>query len=479
VLIRIVAALAIGWLLRFVVGLTPVWWLAWLVPMPLLLLAFRCTPAQARALVALAALIGTSANLGYYRLVVPLPLALLLMAAQALLWVFVVLVTRRIVMSSRSWWTVFAYPVLWVAIDTLMAALLHDGNWGSLAYTQADVLPLLQLTSLLGVAGLLFLVGLVPATLALAIHWRGSLQRGWIAYASTAIFLVAAVTFGELRLRQPLTGDNVVLGLAAVDDAIDPHASGPYAANILQQYDRHVAALAARGARIVVLPEEMARLRPAQAEQWRQHLGALAASHRVWLDAGIGIDDGRRPQNWAWLFAPDGSLSAAYEKHKLAPPERLQHFSRGTDYAVRRIDGHPFGLAICKDMHFASLGRDYGKLGVSVMLVPAWDFNFMDKWLESRTTATRGVENGYAVVRVARESLLSVSDAYGRVLAQRDSSAMPGSTLLVTLPVARQLPTLFTRIGNVFGWLCVVASLVLLIYSVGARPINAAPRDPA
>jgi len=102
---------------------------------------------------------------------------------------------------------------------------------------------------------------------------------------------------------------------------------------------------------------------------------------------------------------------------------------------------------------------------VAAMLVPAWDFNFLDKWLESRTTLTRGVENGYAIVRAGRESLLIVSDAYGRILAQRDSSPLPGSSLVVTIPLSRQLPTVYTRIGDSFGWLCVLAGIVLLICS--------------
>jgi apolipoprotein N-acyltransferase len=463
VLIKVAVAIGTGCLLRFVVGLTPIWWLAWVAPVPLLLLTFRSTQTESPWLVLLAALIGTTANFTFFRLVAPLPVAILMVIGQALLWVFVVRITRKVVMRYQWWWTALAYPVLWVAVDTLMAALLPDGDWGSLAYTQADVLPVLQFTSILGVSGVLFLVTLVPSTLTLAILYGRKLQRGWIAYAGTAVFLVAVVGFGVLRLHTPVDGKPVTVGLASVDDAIAPWSSSQYSANILQQYDRLVGSVAARGAQIVVLPEKIAVLRPPQAQQWRAHLSALAAHYGIWLEAGIGVDDGTRPENWAWLFMPDGTLSARYQKHKMAPPERREDYRSGTDYTVRQIQGQSFGLAICKDMHFASLGRAYGQLGVAAMLVPAWDFNFLDGWLESRTTLTRGVENGYAVVRAGRESLLTVSDAYGRILAQRDSSPLPGSSLVVTMPLARQLPTVYTRIGNSFGWLCVLAGFVLLI----------------
>lgn len=112
-------------------------------------------------------MLGLSANVAYFRLLMPLPAVLAVILVKALLWLLVVLATRRLVLRYRSGWTVLAYPVLWVAIDTLMAALLPDGNWGSLAYSQADNVAILQLAALAGVPGLLFLLCLLPSALAL------------------------------------------------------------------------------------------------------------------------------------------------------------------------------------------------------------------------------------------------------------------------------------------------------------------------
>ena len=80
------------------------------------------------------------------------------------------------------------------------------------------------------------------------------------------------------------------------------------------------------------------------------------------------------------------------------------------------------GLAICTDMHFSALGQAYGAAGAGVMLLPAWDFQ-LDAWMGARMAVRRGVESGYAVLRAAREGVLTVSDAYGRGLAERASSA--------------------------------------------------------
>ncbi len=128
---------------------------------------------------------------------------------------------------------------------------------------------------------------------------------------------------------------------------------------------------------------------------------------------------------------------------------------------MREVEGARYGIAICKDMHFATLGRAYGQRRAAVMLVPAWDFG-LDGWLGARMTAARGIENGYVVVRAAREGLLTVTDAWGRILAEQPSGPQPGRRLRVDVPVPEPMATLYTQVGNLLGWACVaLAALVM------------------
>ena len=192
----------------------------------------------------------------------------------------------------------------------------------------------------------------------------------------------------------------------------------------------------------------------------------------MWIEVGVGIFDGRTPTNWAWLFAPDGSLAASYEKHHMAPPERRDHYASGSDYTLYTIAGERYGLAICKDMHFAALGRAYGERNASIMLVPAWDFAYLDGWIEERTTAFRGIENGYSIVRASREGMLSASDPYGRILAETTSNVFPGRSLLAKVVVADRVHTLYTLTGNLFGWLSVAAAALFLGLGRTSRPAS-------
>ena len=96
--------------------------------------------------------------------------------------------------------------------------------------------------------------------------------------------------------------------------------------------------------------------------------------------------------------------------------------------------GERVGLAICKDMHIPSIGREYG--GAEMMAVPAWDFGH-DGWMGARMTAMRGVENGYAIARSAREGLLGAYDSVGRAIVERATSER-AMVLTASLPIGGQ-----------------------------------------
>lgn len=465
-LLQLAAALAAGLPLYPVLGPQPLAWLAWCAPLPLLLLALRSRRRDAAWMTVVAALLGLSSNIAYFSLLMPAPAVALVLLVKAALWLLVVLATRALVLRYQAGWTVLVYPVLWVALDTMMAALLPDGNWGSLAYSQADHLPMLQAAALAGVPGLLFLLCLAPSALALLLAGG---RRCVPAASASLLVLLLAWAGGAWRLQAMPPVSKTLAGLVAIDDFVGPATPPARAQAVWDQYARHVEQLAGQGAALIVLPEKIAVLAPAQAAVVQQRFDALAQRTGVTITLGIGIDDGGARRNLAWLFAPDGGAPASYQKHHLAPPER--EFLPGARTQVAPVAGRAMGLAICKDMHFASFGRLYGQAGAKadVMLVPAWDFQ-LDAWMGARMTQVRGVENGYAVVRAAREGLLTVSDAYGRVLAQTASSAMPGSVLLAALPARADVTPWASWLGPLFGWSCVAASLLLLWLRLRREP---------
>jgi apolipoprotein N-acyltransferase len=467
-LLLVAGALLIGGALWFVVSLEPIWAIAWFVPGLLLVLALKTEGWTSRGLVAIAALLGMASNYRYLLSVMPMWPALLVLLLQSALWVAVFSATRRIVTAYASAWTVLALPVVMVAADTLLAHFTPDGNWGSLAYTQADLLPIVQLASVFGVGGILFLLMLGNSAIALLLAYGRRLRGA----ATMCLAVLAAIGltlgFGWWRLggaqAREAAGTPVSFGIASVDD----YLMGPLSEksrDVWAQYQAQVQALAGSGAQVVLLPEKIDVLQKPDADGRKAWLAEVARTNKVWLVAGLGVVEDGRKRNEAWWFAPDGRLLSEYRKHFMAPPER--EFIAGREYPVHDIGGVRYGVAICKDMHFSRLGREFGRRGARVMLVPAWDFD-RDADMAANMTRMRGIESGFTVVRSSRQGLLTITDPYGQVLAVARSASLPGTTLFATVKVAPPVATIYTRIGDSLGWACVAAA-ILWSFAAGWR----------
>jgi apolipoprotein N-acyltransferase len=460
-------ALAGGMAMHFAFGLAPVAWLAWFAPAPVLIAALRSMRREALILILLAGLIAASANFHFYQVVMPLAPALLFTVLHALAWTLPLSRGSAALLAWPDWRGLLAYPVLWAGLDTLMAHLLPDGNWISPAYSQAGFLPAAQIVSVAGVPALAFVLALVPSAIAL-LMLRGIRDRvGWVGLGAAALITSACIGSGQARLAAPSVSSRTLVGLAAIDDFIGPRKPLAAKERVWSQYERHIARLAHDGAQLVVLPEKIAVLDPQAAAGIRDRMAKSAAASHVWLMVGIGIDDGSKRENIAWLFTPGGHLADRYQKHHLAPPER--EFVPGTDFSTRTIGEHTYGLAICKDMHFSGMGLSYARRGADVLLVPAWDFG-EDGIYEARLSALRGLESGFSMVRNAREGMMTVTDPYGRVRAETRSAPMPGKLLMSTVPGGGPVRTAYSVIGDAFGWACVALCLPLVL--LGRRKVE-------
>jgi apolipoprotein N-acyltransferase len=323
----------------------------------------------------------------------------------------------------------------------------------------------------------LFLLLWVNSAIALLILGAWQWSGGRVAISAVGVALACAGVFGVARLNSAdstagYSGKSVTYGIVSIDDFA--RVDSGLSRSIWQQYRLEVASLAAAGARIILLPEKINQMPSASAELLKVELAAMARDNRVWLVAGLGVDTATGRRNEAWWFSPDGTLVTNYLKHFMAPPER--EFVSGSEFPVNRIEGVNHAVAICKDMHFASLGREFGARDAAVMLVPAWDFHD-DAWMAANMTKMRGVENGYAVVRSSRDGLLSVTDAWGRVLAVKASAPMPGASLLATVNVGPRVPTIYTKMGDTLGWFCVAGFSLLIPWSFLRRRRGAAAKE--
>ncbi|WP_219507119.1 nitrilase-related carbon-nitrogen hydrolase [Nonomuraea ceibae] len=454
-LIPLVAALASAVLLHFGTGLHPVAWLTWLAPLPVLVAAPRVGAGLAFASGALAWLGGQLQLWPYFAgtLEMPALVAAGLLGGPALLYGLGVLLHRSLLARRRPLTAALAVPALWVGVEYLMARAGPHGAWWSLAYTQADVLPVLQTASVTGVWGITFLLLFAPAAVA-ALLAPGATHRLHVAVTAGALAaLVAAYGFTRLGAAQDGEGHRTV-ALISTDHPRDTEKlDSPQGRDLLRRYGQAVDAAAARGAEIVVLPEktfeaDTPRLPP--------------AGPGVEVVTGVALGAGATRTNTA-LATPTG---VRYDKHHLIPGLESE-FTPGR--ALAFLDRTTLGLIICKDLDFPWLVRQYRQAGATALLAPAWDFDD-DAWLHSRMAMVRGVESGLSVARAARQGFLTVSDTRGRVLAEARSGE-PGvntantantvNTVYAALP-RQGASTVYTSLGDWAAW----SSIALLIVAL-------------
>jgi len=442
-------------------GLDPRWPLTWLSPVPVLAFALRARASSAVAAFVAWALGGL--NLwGYYRTVlgVPLPVVLVAIAVPALAFAGLVLLMRVLTRRGRVLLAALALPAGWTAFEFALSRLSPHGTYGSLAYTQIDCLPVIQVASLQGISGITFLLMLVPS--AVAVVTLPTAARGRLRIlGTTAALLALALAYGGWRLIRDKAGrTSVTVGLAAADRPEQPLPAGTQAAQeLMRGYSLERARLAWRGAEILVLPETVVRTGADGLTAVHEDLGATKGPLLV---LGTDLMGAGGETNAAVAFVPGKPAPALYAKQHLLPPFESRYHP-GRELTLLDTRWGRLGLAICKDMDFPPLGRRYAERGASLLLVPAWDFD-ADGWLHSRMAVLRGVEGGFAVARAARRGRLTISDDRGRIVADAASADAPVVSVLGNVGV-RAERTPYTRLGDWFGWL---ACGLLAVAVVGA-----------
>jgi apolipoprotein N-acyltransferase len=434
-------------------GLGEIWPLAWLAPAPVLWLAFQ-EPRRHAFLPAAAAFFLGSLNLfGFLSRILPAPILLVLLVLPALVFGAVVVFAGRAVRTLSPFAAVVAFPAAWTSYEFLVSLVSPHGTALSLAYSQAEVQPLVQVVSVTGLWGLTFLLTLVPSAIALALTRRAKAPLG-----GTAVLLAMVVALGAVRLHQGPMQPTVRVGLAVTDRDIGrvfDTEDRATALAIAHGYRDRIAALSRDGARVVVLPEKMTGVTPASGPEVAAALGDQARLSHVALVAGLNRVGIEPPRNVALVWMPDGRQIIEYDKHHMLPGPETGYLV-GRQPGLFTAEGQAWGVAICKDMDFQGWSRRYGDRGVRILAVPAWDF-VIDGRLHFRMALVRSVENGFALVRAAEQGLLTVSDGYGRIVASMPSGSEPDARLVADVAPGPGA-TFYTRGGDWFGWLSVVVA---------------------
>jgi apolipoprotein N-acyltransferase len=373
------------------------------------------------------------------------------------------LVTSRL----KGFVSTLVFPLAWVTMQYIMTMVSPYSSFGSLAYTQYGNLPLLQILSVTGLSGITFLL----AWFASVVNWAWEQQlewnkvwRGVVTYAGILAVLLLA---GGASLISTPSSDTIRMAAIPVT-AINANND-----DLFERSEREARA----GARIIfwsegagdVLKEDEAAL----IERGRM----LASQEGIYLGMALGtwIPGQRLLENKVVLIEPSGDVAWEYFKARPMPGEACV---RG-DGEILTLDT-PYGkiaAAICFDMDFPNLIRQAGQADVDVLFNPANEWEEVAS-LRMQMATFRAIENGFSLVRPSSYGFSVAADYQGRVLAITDYYTNEDPVVVAYVPT-EGVTTIYSRIGDLFTWLCMAGLVTAIGRVVVRRKAAKSPPKPA
>ncbi len=394
-------------------------------------------------------------------------------------------VTDRLLGARLGTWPrMLLFPAAFVASDWLMGLLHVTGTFGSPAYSQYGVLPLMQLVSVTGMYGLTFLVmwfaSAVNAVWEHGFRWRAT--RLPLAVFGSVLAAVFAFGFARLSLAAPASptvkAATITISPSVANQAVDGldwmtfnRATSQQRAAFRPRFNATVDQMLARaqtalsqGARLVVWQEQSALVLPEDRQNAISRAAALARSHGAYLEIWLGVLTQTQSLpyylNQAILISPAGSVVWTYNKTYPVLGVESAFTARGS--GVLPVADTPYGrlsTAICNDVGYPGLLRQAGRNGADILLVPTHEPYSFWASADAAEATYRAIENGTSLVRPTGDGISLMTDYLGRVIASQNYSASNNGIMLANVPT-NGVSTIYSRIGDAFAILCTLGVLL-------------------
>lgn len=275
--------------------------------------------------------------------------------------------------------------------------------------------------------------------------------------------------FGVIRINNKTEINSFKAGLVILDEQYHDASTLPDFQKSLQStryYANAISKLADSGAQLIVAPERAININTAINTEVVSILSNTARQKRVYIIMGYTNLKSETQRNSALVINANGDVIVDYNKVHLI--DGLENrFTPGNKIGLFTFNEMQAGVAICKDLDYPDYINKYGKSRINYIVVPAWDFVIND-WLHSRMTILRGVENGFSMIRTARQGRLTISDCYGRVTYETNGSEGQQSYLLGKVSIEHK-NTLYSRFGNWFGIVDLIAAIFFIFQIIFKR----------
>lgn len=428
-------------------------------------------------------------------------------------------INRLLAVRVRGAWSILVLPVVFVSFEYLNS-FGGGGTWGSIAYTQFENLPLMQLASVTGIWGIVFLIYLCSSILAWVVEGRMSTGITWKPVWIVGSLIAIVMFAGTMRINPyfasaqntvrvaALSGNNLQVvkilyeswtGKKFTADLNSLTQTSPEVAELqkglvafvenpgddkftlarkeIEIHEDSLLSLSRReakaGAKIIVWSEALTFVLKEDENRLLEKAKHVCRENQVHLLITIAaflpgkVEAGKKfIENKAILISPEGIIESTLFKNKPVPVVDPSIPGDGIIPVVKTMYGN-LATSICYDADFPDLMRQTGHKKADILLLPSGDWKEIAPY-HAQMAITRGIENGFSLVRPVSNATSIVSDPYGRIISSRRFQDDGAKVLVGYIPV-RGVKTVYSITGNVVVYLCICILTALVIYSIRTR----------
>ncbi len=398
--------------------------------------------------------------------------------------------------------------IIWVGYEYLRTKGFLGYSYGIIGYTQYLFPPLVRLSSLTGIWGISLLVIFPSAFLGYVFkdgfkNWLDKLKKTvleektvLITYCLIFIAVISYGLFNTVDISKLKTWK-----VSLIQHNIDPWQGGyPTYRESLSRL-KTLSEQAAKDSPDIIIWSETSfvpaidwhikyRRDPKIYElvkELKDFIAAQSIPYLIGNDEGVLVkdekgEDIRIDYNAALLFA-GGELKEAYRKTHLVPftehfPYKKQfpliykllvegdtHFwEKGKDFTIFELDGIKFSTPICFEDTFGYISREFVKRGADVivnMTNDSWSGSVASEVQHMMHAVFRAAENQRSVVRSTNGGITCIIDPNGKIVSRIEPFIE--SFLTGDVPLNKNSSTLYTKIGDIPGIICVIFSLFIIL----------------
>ncbi len=389
-------------------------------------------------------------------------------------------------------------PAIWVGLEYLRAILLSGYPWELLGHTQFNKLHLIQISDIVGVYGVSFLLAVSNGLVLVLYHfmaknkWRGQklVLKHVLIYASFFGILFSLVwSYGQWQIGNlsnkisQAPSKKIAIVQGNVDQTLKWDRA--YQLTTIKKYIDLSRKVSANDPELIVWPEtSMPFYFGGQMPQTRlvlKNIQSIGVDTLLGSPAYSQETDTVAYYNRVFLIDSNGTISDDYNKSHLVPFGEYVPFKRWIPFLGKMVKHvgdfstgvagdtltwrqHKIGALICYELIFPYLARSAVQNGAHLLINvtnDAWYGRTSVPYQHFSLAIFRAIETRRALVRSANTGISGFIDPLGRIVSQ--TALFEDAVLTQDVPLMGD-QTLYVKRGDFFAIACTIAGLILILY---------------